>query len=566
MKVIKAAETASDNSNRLKILNQMPLQNNYTSRLMMIAIVTGSLSSTGCLSGPFHSKNFGVSQNSPAITPLLTPPENNPSFDRYLPKTTTEDRAVTKTAEGKQLSHKASTTDHQHIGQTHPPTPPSNDVVFRAQSQDSGNAYGMGQASVIPTQGDPQSGVQQATAQYPELNTAPAGSIFNPGTINTGAPNEASPLVQMDPMVGVANFPNNYADLDIYVSETQTGKINFGGAYNSENGIVGQFVIDERNFDIWAFPRNFRQLTDGNAWRGAGQTFRLEIVPGREVQRYLVSFAEPYLFNTGVSFSASAYLFDRNYYDWDEQRLGGRLALGYRLTQDLSLSTGLRMENVKVYDPRLDTSPELNDAVGETDMFIGHVGLIRDTRDHPFMATEGSYFSMTFNQGFGEYDFSRGDFDFRKYMLMYQRPDGSGRHTVTLGSRLGFTGSQTPIFENYFAGGFSTMRGFDFRGASPVQNGVVVGGEFQWLNTVEYMFPLTADDMVKGVVFCDFGTVEENIQISADTFRVAPGFGFRVHMPAAGIGAPLAFDFAFPVAKAATDQEQTFSFYLGVLR
>jgi outer membrane protein insertion porin family len=67
-------------------------------------------------------------------------------------------------------------------------------------------------------------------------------------------------------------------------------------------------------------------------------------------------------------------------------------------------------------------------------------------------------------------------------------------------------------------------------------------------------------------VFTDFGTVEEDIEINSDNFRVAPGFGFRVHMPAAGIGAPLAFDFAFPVAKADGDEEQVFSFYLGVAR
>ena len=72
--------------------------------------------------------------------------------------------------------------------------------------------------------------------------------------------------------------------------------------------------------------------------------------------------------------------------------------------------------------------------------------------------------------------------------------------------------------------------------------------------------------MVRGVLFCDFGTVEESVTINSDNFRVAPGFGFRVNMPAAGIGAPLAFDFAFPVARAATDELQTFSFYLGVIR
>ena len=94
--------------------------------------------------------------------------------------------------------------------------------------------------------------------------------------------------------------------------------------------------------------------------------------------------------------------------------------------------------------------------------------------------------------------------------------------------------------------------------------GIRIGGEFQWLNTVEYSFPLTADDMVRGVLFADFGTVETDV--SLDNFRVAPGFGFRVNVPALGLGAPLAFDFAFPVASEDTDDEKVFTFNLGVLR
>ena len=79
-----------------------------------------------------------------------------------------------------------------------------------------------------------------------------------------------------------------------------------------------------------------------------------------------------------------------------------------------------------------------------------------------------------------------------------------------------------------------------------------VGGEFKWINTVEYLFPLTADDMIHGVAFCDFGTVEENVAIHGNNFRVAPGFGLRITVPAMG-PAPIALDFAFPVAKADTD-------------
>jgi outer membrane protein insertion porin family len=94
---------------------------------------------------------------------------------------------------------------------------------------------------------------------------------------------------------------------------------------------------------------------------------------------------------------------------------------------------------------------------------------------------------------------------------------------------------------------------------------VVVGGQFRLLGSVEYMMPLTADDMIKAVAFVDYGTVEREITIAADNFRVAPGFGFRISVPALG-PAPLAFDFAFPVAKASTDNTQVFSFFFGIGR
>ena len=441
----------------------------------------------------------------------------------------------------------------------------SSDTV-RAQSPDV--TYNQNQAQRIPAQSGGGS-VQQTAYQYPEGSAQGAVTpVFGLPSENIGSPNELNPLVQPGTNGGnampVGSDFFNYADLDVFVSETQTGSVNIGGAYNSDNGIVGQFVVDERNFDITAFPRSFRDFFDGTAFRGGGQAFRLELVPGRQVQRYLVSFSDPYLLGTNYSFSMSAYLFDRRYFDWDEQRVGGRVSFGRRLTPDLSINFGLRLENVELSDPRSTASPQLNENLGDSDLYLFNVGLVRDTRDHPFLATEGSFLSATYTQGFGDFDYPRGDLEYRRYRLMYERPDGSGRHTVSFGTKLGFSGSQTPIYENYFAGGFSTLRGYEFRGAAPSENGVRVGGEFQWLNTLEYVFPITPDDMVKGVAFCDFGTVEENIEINSENFRVAPGVGLRIHMPALGIGAPLAFDFAFPVNSAENDDERTFSFYLGI--
>jgi outer membrane protein insertion porin family len=71
--------------------------------------------------------------------------------------------------------------------------------------------------------------------------------------------------------------------------------------------------------------------------------------------------------------------------------------------------------------------------------------------------------------------------------------------------------------------------------------------------------------MIRGTVFCDFGTVERNVALHPDQFRVAPGFGFRLNVPAMG-PAPLAFDFAFPIASADTDHRQMFSFFFGATR
>jgi outer membrane protein insertion porin family len=92
---------------------------------------------------------------------------------------------------------------------------------------------------------------------------------------------------------------------------------------------------------------------------------------------------------------------------------------------------------------------------------------------------------------------------------------------------------------------------------------VELGGEFQWLNSIQYLFPITADDMLHGVVFCDFGTVEEDVTVK--DFRVAPGAGLRITVPAMG-PAPIALDFAWAVERSDFDDPEVFSFSLGFSR
>lgn len=475
------------------------------------------------------------------------------------------------------------------------PQPPSVYQLPPGYQTPSGATAGQMPATFQPSQNAavPLSGVSVAPAQsYPSLSNGnpyqtPGGVLptpmplgdFGPIQNSPGAPNygvpsygNSMPVVPTDPYAGIPSVPPVYipdtrtADLEITGYPARTGRLMFGGAVNSDAGVTGQITLDERNFDITRFPRSFQDLASGTAFRGAGQTFRLEAVPGSLFKRYTASFADPNLFGyLPISFGLSAFLFDRRYQDYDEERLGGRISFGYRVTPDLSLSTGLNMQNVEVSNLRRNTVEALNDVEGNNEHYTGEFRLTHDTRDSPFQPSEGHFFEFGYELAFGKFDYSRFEVENRNYLLLAQRADGSGKQTLSFATRLGFSGEDTPLFENYFAGGYSTMRGFDFRGASPVEDTVQVGGRFQWLNALEYMFPITADDAFRGVAFMDFGTVERDIEINKDNFRVAPGLGLRISIPMLG-PAPLAFDFAYPISQSDTDDRRIFSFYMSTLR
>jgi len=355
----------------------------------------------------------------------------------------------------------------------------------------------------------------------------------------------------------------------VTAEETMTGRLMFGVGINSDAGLVGQIVLDEQNFDWTRFPRSWEEIRNATAWRGAGQRFRLEAVPGTQLHRYMVSFQEPYLFNTAVSLGLSGYYYNRSYREWFEQRLGGRVALGYQFTPDLAGSVAYRGAKINITNPLDPTLPELAEVLGRDLALHGfQVSLTHDKRDNAFLATEGHLIEMSFEQVLGSYTYPHAEIDLRKYFTLHERPDGSGRHVLSLGCRAGYTGDDTPIYEHYFAGGFSTIRGFEFRGASPhvyssyVGDDIFVGGHFLMLASLEYLFPITADDMLRGVIFCDTGTVEPTINDWSNRYRVAPGFGLRICVPAMG-PAPIALDFAFPVSWEPGDRFEVFSFFIG---
>jgi outer membrane protein assembly factor BamA len=376
---------------------------------------------------------------------------------------------------------------------------------------------------------------------------------------------EVNPEQGIRPTVTVLDneTDSSIKDILVQVKETHTGSLMFGIGVNSDAGLVGSIVLNERNFDILRPPTSFADILEGRAFRGAGEEFRAEAVPGTQLQRYTISFREPYLFDTKYALGVSGYYYDRVYNEYTERRVGGRVTIDRQLSPIWTASVGFRVEGIGVNDVPFFAPPQVADFAGEHFLFAPRIGVRRDTRDSYLRPTEGSMFEASFEEAFGDFTFPLVNIAGSKYWTTFQRPDGSGRQVLAFRSQVDYAGPNTPIYERFYAGGFQSLRGFEFRGVGPDVDGFKIGGDFMWLNSLEYQVPVRANDQLYFVAFVDSGTVESSVEIK--DYRVSAGVGMRIVVPMLG-PVPIALDFGFPIVKGPQDKEQVFSFWVGMFR
>ena len=365
-------------------------------------------------------------------------------------------------------------------------------------------------------------------------------------------------------------------NVKIEVEEGRTGSLRFLGGYSSSFGFLGVIEVTQHNFDIADTPDTFADLLSGEAFVGAGQIFRLRIMPAQRRQSYTAEFREPYLFGEDVGMTLRGFDVSTDRSSWREETRGGAVAFDKRW-DELIASITLNGFEVEIDQVENDAPRGILDIEGIRSLISLTPGVSYDTRDSASIPTQGflGEGAVEFAGGFlpGDFDFYKADVGAEYHHTLYEAEERNKLSRYVLSGRVNLGYSQpfgdsddVPIFRRFFAGGRSSIRGYAFRGMGPHEGDDPIGGKVLAIASVEYSMPFFFD-ILRVATFYDVGTVANSISEVGDTggeFRHVAGFGFRVIIPFLG-NTPIALDFGFPLNDIDGDDEQLVTFDIGRL-
>lgn len=250
------------------------------------------------------------------------------------------------------------------------------------------------------------------------------------------------------------------------------------------------------------------------------------------------------------------------------ESLGGGVRFGLPVTEVDTVSTGLSAEStdLNLFSDSPTRLLSFANLYGQQYTFlIVTGGWLRDTRDSVIWTTMGRTQRVS-----GEVTLPVGDLRYYKfgYETQWYYPL-SQTFTVLLRGDLGIGdgmgGKPLPFFKNYYAGGVTSVRGYNTASLGPRDqtDGTVIGGTRRLVGNAELLFPMPGmglDRSVRLSVFVDGGQVfgpDEKITTSA--LRYAAGLALAWTSP---IG-PLKFSFAKPLNEKPGDNLQKLQFTLG---
>ena len=376
--------------------------------------------------------------------------------------------------------------------------------------------------------------------------------------------------------IDTAVVPGNtdQVDLNVSVTERNTGKVMIGAGVSSAEGLMGSFNVSQANF------------------AGSGNTVALGVSTGQINRTYSLSFTDPYYTEDGISRGFQVYRRDRNTAKlrgigtYNTYAYGAGVNYGIPLSEKDFLNFGATLDFTEL--ELTDRSPSLykdycNKATSSGDIdctansFAFDVGITTDTRDNVLVPTEGMMTKFTATV-------TAPVMDLQYYKLQalteYYKPlDEEKKYTLKLRGQLGYAddygGEQYPFFKNFYMGGVRTVRGYRTSSIGPkyyneaANRWFTTGGTKSVAASAELFFPVpglkkneafrlsTFFDM--GGVFSDNESVSGTQQYEQGELRYSVGLGVQWNSPFG----PLQISLAEPLNDDDKDRTQKFQFGMG---
>ncbi len=333
-------------------------------------------------------------------------------------------------------------------------------------------------------------------------------------------------------------------NLKITVKERPTGTFGVGAGYSTQDRIVGMVEISQSNLF------------------GRGQILRAQAIIGAISNRFRLSFTEPYLFDRPLGLGVDAFLWEREFDEYNRQSWGGGLRLAHPLRWRYTrIFWGYRFEHVNLTDLSPFAAAQLLEAARIHNISATSLSLRRDSRDAIFTPTRGSDNSVSIEMaGLG------GDVAFMRYTAEsgWYFPLKWGTVGVVHG-RAGYmqrTWGKLPSYEKFYLGGIDSIRGFKYAEISPRDprtNDRIGGIKFLQSNLeLRFPMPLLSRFGITGLVFFDAGNVYGTDYIGP-FLRTSAGGGIRWYSP---VG-PLRIEWGYNLSKKPFERSSAWEFSVG---
>ncbi|MBF0461862.1 MAG: outer membrane protein assembly factor BamA [Magnetococcales bacterium] len=347
-------------------------------------------------------------------------------------------------------------------------------------------------------------------------------------------------------------------DVKIKVEEKPTGTFTLGGGYSSQENLLGTASISQNNF------------------LGQGQRAVFSFALSSIRTEYDFSFTEPYFM--GKKLSAGFDLFRREMDQTTissitEKTTGLALNMGFPISDHLSDMVSYRISETAVHYTGTNVLPKSSIIWQQQAISPYLQSMVSNTLtwnyvDNRLTPTDGQIHRLTteFSGLGGDVQFARVVTDHQFYYPFDSAKEWVGHLRGRFGVEDGL-GGDIPIFERFFLGGSSSLRGFMPSGIGPrTTEGDAYGGtHFEQFNS-ELFFPIgsMSEKGVRGLFFVDAGYLGDTKVLPSDVsdsggMRVSSGVGVHWNSPFG----PLRFTLGTPIIKGSEDKTRIFDFSIG---